>query len=61
MIKNETNDDYQIIVTVDDKYLEGEIRCSKKPKYNFKIEEKMIIRNKAIMMHSPLISYENEK
>lgn len=33
----------------------------KKPKYNFKIEEKMIIRNKAIMMHSPLISYENEK
>lgn len=94
MIKNETNEDYQIIVTVKDDYLEGEIRCSKKPKYTFKIEERnheikteywggytrnnelyqqkydlegnlleenMIVRNKAIMMYSPLIAYENDK
>lgn len=93
MIKNETNDDYQLIINVGNEYLEGEIRCNKKPKYKYKIEErnheikpeywggytrnnelyqqkydlndklleeKMIVKNRAIMMYQPFIEYDKK-
>ncbi len=88
MIQNNTQDTYQLLVSVGDKFLEGEWRVSSKPVYKFKvmernhrmksepwggytrhnelyqqkfdlrgnlIEEKLIIKNSAIMMYSPLL------
>ena len=37
MIKNETQDDYQLILTVGDEFLEGEWRVSAKPTVKYKI------------------------
>ena len=93
MIRNDTEDEYQLIVTVGDEYLEGEWRVSSKPKYRFEIvernhemraeywggytrhnelyqqiydendnfiEERLLIKNSAIMMYPPFLS-ETEK
>ncbi len=40
MIRNDTNDDYQLLLNVGEEYLEGEWRCSGKPVYKFEIEER---------------------
>lgn len=88
MIQNNTQDTYQLYVTVGDEFLEGEWRVSSKPKYIFRIieknhimkgeywggysrhnelhqqkidiegniiDEKLIIKNSAIMMYSPFL------
>lgn len=40
MIQNNTNDTYQIILSIDEEYLNGEIRCSTQPLTTFKVVEK---------------------
>jgi vancomycin resistance protein VanW len=88
MIQNSTQDTYQLLVSVGDKFLEGEWRVSSKPQYVYKVvernhkmkdehwggysrhnelyqqkldlkgnlvNEKLIIKNSAIMMYSPLL------
>ena len=88
MIRNDTEDTYQLLVSVGDEFLEGEWRASSKAKYTYKIvernhemkgehwggysrhnelyqqkfdleeniiDEKLIIKNSAIMMYSPFI------
>ena len=93
MIRNDTDDDYQLIVNVGEEYLEGEWRVSKKPVYRFEIvernhemraeywggytrhnelyqqvydendnfiDERLLIKNSAIMMYPPFLS-ETEK
>ncbi|MGN1343482.1 MAG: VanW family protein [Traorella sp.] len=40
MIRNDTNDTYQLKVEVGDKYLKGEWRVSSEPKYRFEIVER---------------------
>lgn len=40
MIRNDTNDTYQLIIKVSDKYLEGEWRVSTPPEYRYEIEER---------------------
>ncbi len=40
MIQNNTGDTYQITLSLDDKYLMGEIKCSAKPTTTFKIVER---------------------
>lgn len=40
MIQNNTNDIYQILIYVDELYLNGEIRCSSSPNSYFKIVER---------------------
>ena len=40
MIKNETEDIYQINISVGEEYLEGEIRGSRAPEYQYKVIEK---------------------
>lgn len=93
MIRNDTEDDYQLIVTVGDEYLEGEWRVSSKPEYKIEIvernhemraeywggytrhnelyqqvfdtegnflEERLLIKNSAIMMYPPFLSEKGE-
>jgi len=88
MIQNNTQDTYQLLVSVGDEYLEGEWRISSKPKYTFHvieknhemkgeywggysrhnelyqqkfdlkgsmIDERLLIKNSAIMMYSPFL------
>ena len=40
MIQNNTQDTYQLLVSVGDEFLEGEWRISSKPKYTFQVIEK---------------------
>lgn len=40
MIRNDTQNDYQIIVQVGEEYLHGEIRCSTQPMYRYEIVER---------------------
>ncbi len=40
MIRNDTNDTYQLMVNVGDEYLEGEWRVSREPQYRFEIVER---------------------
>lgn len=40
MIRNDTNDTYQLVVKVGEKYLEGEWRVSTPPQYRYEIEER---------------------
>ena len=40
MIRNDTDDDYQILLNVGDEYLEGEIRSSAEPQYRFEVTER---------------------
>lgn len=40
MIQNNTQDTYQLLVSVGDKFLEGEWRISSKPKYKFEVIER---------------------
>lgn len=40
MIQNNTQDTYQLLVSVGDEFLEGEWRISSKPKYKFQVIEK---------------------
>lgn len=40
MIQNNTNDTYQLLISVGDKYLHGEWRVSSKPQYQIEIVEK---------------------
>lgn len=40
MIRNDTQDTYQLIVTVGEKFLEGEWRVSSSPEYRFEVEER---------------------
>ena len=93
MIKNETEDDYQLIVKVGEEYLEGEWRVSREPEYRYEIvernhemraeywggytrhnelyqqmfdkegnfiDERLLIKNSAVMMYAPFLS-ETEK
>jgi len=93
MIQNNTEDDYQLIVTVGDEYLEGEWRVSSEPKYKIEViernhemraeywggytrhnelyqqiydtednflEERLLIKNSAIMMYPPFLSEKTE-
>ena len=88
MIKNNTQDTYQLFVHVGEEYLEGEWRVTTEPEYRYEIvernhemrgeywggysrhnelwqqrfnkednllEEKCIVKNKAIMMYSPFL------
>lgn len=88
MIRNDTNDTYQLVVNVGEEYLEGEWRVSRKPQYRFEIvernhrmqseywggysrhnelyqqmydlegqllDERLIVKNSAIMMYSPFL------
>lgn len=88
MIRNNTQDTYQLLVSVGDEFLEGEWRVSAQPKYRYHIvernhkmqseywggysrhnelykqifdlqgeliDEKMVVKNDAIMMYSPLL------
>ncbi|WP_040198396.1 VanW family protein [Candidatus Soleaferrea massiliensis] len=94
MLRNDTEDDYQLIITVGEQYLEGEWRVSARPRYTYKvvernhemkgeywggysrhneiyqqkfdlqgqmIEEKLLIKNAAIMMYSPFLSEQTAK
>jgi vancomycin resistance protein VanW len=89
MIRNDTQEDYQMLVWVGEEFLEGEWRVSKKPKHKYKVieknhemkseywggfsrhneiyqqrfdlqghivEEKLMVKNSAIMMYSPFLS-----
>lgn len=40
MIKNNTEDTYQLIINVGEEYLEGQWRVSKKPEYKYEVVEK---------------------
>lgn len=40
MIQNHTTDIYQLVVTVEEEYLQGEWRVSAPPEYHYKIEER---------------------
>ena len=40
MIQNNTNETYQINLSIDDEYLFGEIRCSVKPTTTFEVVER---------------------
>ena len=40
MIQNNTQDTYQLVVTVGDKYLEGEWRVSSEPRYRYEVVER---------------------
>lgn len=94
MIKNDTEDTYQLFVHVGEEYLEGEWRVTKEPEYHYEIvernhemrgeywggysrhnelyqqkfdwenhllEEKLIVKNKAIMMYSPFLEGKNKE
>lgn len=40
MIRNDTNEDYQLCLNVGEEYLEGEMRCSAPPRYRFEVVER---------------------
>ncbi len=40
MIRNDTSEDYQLILNVGEEYLEGEWRCTKEPSYRYEIIER---------------------
>ena len=40
MIRNDTNHTYQLLITVGDKYLEGELRVDAPPEYKYEIVER---------------------
>lgn len=89
MIRNDTQDDYQLLVSVGEEFLEGEWRVSTQPQYKYEvieknhemkgeywggfsrhneifqqkfnlqghlIDEKLIVKNSAIMMYSPFLA-----
>ncbi len=90
MIKNETDDDFQLRLGVGESHLHGSLRVSSKPQYRFEIveknhemkqaywggytrhneihqevynlagellDERMIVKNSAIMMYPPFIEW----
>ncbi len=93
MIKNNTQDTYQLIIKVGEKYLEGEWRVTGKPQCKVEVveknhemkseywggfsrnneiwqqvfdlkgnllEERLVVKNSAVMMYSPFIDYSPE-